>query len=489
MSDFVNPRDYGLMADDASHPLNTIYGSLSAAQAMYPFAVSLGQEVDYCAVKLASNLAFGADGFENGTNSRLNRKLCLPPGSYRFGNDTWTIRNLGSSVIDGGGKLATTIRGGKTLLAFDGVWYSELSNFSLQCQATDAMAALEIDGNVPGHAYTTRGVQGLTLRNLLIDGGGSNYALTMCRQGGSGAQGSECLFLNLHVQNATSACYYQNGFNSLANTFIGGNFQNYTKHGIWVTGGTVAVVNTGFQSTKGYKQIENGGYDISIGDSGAYESCIIYGCRTESLRFIYNGGAVVTDVRGCSGRVAVPGWSSNTSYGAAPALYKAIVENGLLYVATTEGTTGGVKPTFPLTGSVADGTVIWTQVSFDAAHILRGSIDLTTCTFGAGSIFAPWKDVELKTINSDLVVTSEDIVIVDASGGTRTVELPAVTGVNRGRTITIKKSEISANPVILIGPLENGAASIPGGARGFKTLTWADTTPGGSRLWQVIGTG
>ena len=492
------PTNVERFHDGRSHPLSDCFGTLADAQAVYPFATSLTQQIDYCACKLASNTAFGADSFEHAATPGSNKRVRVPAGRYMFGDDTWLIRNLASGMIEGDGKLATVLTANKTVLAFDGVWYSDLSNFSIQAQTSSAVAALDIDGNVPGHPYTTRGVQGITLRNIYIDGGNSTYAFAMCRQGGSGAQGSECLFENVHLSNASFACYYQNGFNSLANTFVGGNFQSYLKNGIYVTGGTIAVINTGFQSTVGYKQIENDGWDIHVGSSGAYEGCVIYGCRTESLRFLLNEGAVSVDIRGCAQNVAVPGWFANTSYGAAAASYKAIVENGRLYVATTAGTTGPVKPVFPSRGAVVDGTVVWTYTPFNMIDNRSGSIDRKTLRVTAGDVYGPAQN-RADTIVADLSLTwFHEVVVCDATRGPITITMPltdggpsGVLGVDRGRQITIKKSESSANPVIISGPMEGGARTITltGGSRGYVTLVYADERFGGERAWQVISKG
>ncbi|HXM35270.1 MAG TPA: hypothetical protein VN920_08785, partial [Pyrinomonadaceae bacterium] len=53
----INPKDYGAIADCKSHPLSSVYPTLLAAQAVYPFITSLSQEVDYAAIKAASNNA------------------------------------------------------------------------------------------------------------------------------------------------------------------------------------------------------------------------------------------------------------------------------------------------------------------------------------------------------------------------------------------------------------------------------------------------
>lgn len=574
----INPANYGLVADGATHPLSQFYGSLGAAQADFPFASALTQEVDYCACKLAANHAFGGDleiqtayatvsqasddthihdatqawtvnehagktafrrfisnqfvtsvtiqsntatvltlaapmpsgaigstneyaiGYgEHGSDGvHLNRTLELPAGSYRFGNDTLLIRNLAGGRIEGEGRRQTIIRGNKTLITFDGVWYTHIAHLSLECQATDAVAAMEIDGNVPDHPYVTRGVQGVTLQDLLVDGGGSTYALAMTRQGGGGGQGSECSFINCHIQNASFACYYQNGMNALANTFIGGNFQNYTKHGAYIVGGTFGFMNTGFQSTHGYKQIENDGYDIKCGESGAYEGCFTYGCRSESLRFLHNTGAVRVDVRSCVGNVAVQGWFAETAYGALAAQYKAIVVGARLWVATTEGTTGEEVPDFASVadgGTVADGTVVWTETPFTSIYNAFGSVDLDTVAMrGGGKLIYTPQGGRVVTTTTNYTVTFESVVLVDATAGqiAITIKMLADLGLLRGRTVTIKKVDVSANTVVITttGGYEGGGSTvtIPGSARGWVTLMWGDGTAG-VQSWHLIGSG
>lgn len=48
-----NVKDFGAIGDGAPHPLSERYGSLSAAQVDYPFATSLSQQIDSCAVRAA----------------------------------------------------------------------------------------------------------------------------------------------------------------------------------------------------------------------------------------------------------------------------------------------------------------------------------------------------------------------------------------------------------------------------------------------------
>ena len=55
--DYFDVRDYGAVGDGASHPLSSVYATLAAAQAVYPFATSLTQELDWAGTQAATNAA------------------------------------------------------------------------------------------------------------------------------------------------------------------------------------------------------------------------------------------------------------------------------------------------------------------------------------------------------------------------------------------------------------------------------------------------
>lgn len=55
-ADIVHVRDYGAVFDGASHPLSAYYPTLAAAQAVYPHAVALTDEIDGVAIQAAINL-------------------------------------------------------------------------------------------------------------------------------------------------------------------------------------------------------------------------------------------------------------------------------------------------------------------------------------------------------------------------------------------------------------------------------------------------
>ena len=61
-ADIISIRDQGARCDGSSHPLSSYYGTLAAAQAVYPFATSLSSQVDWAALQSAINLAQSRGG-------------------------------------------------------------------------------------------------------------------------------------------------------------------------------------------------------------------------------------------------------------------------------------------------------------------------------------------------------------------------------------------------------------------------------------------
>lgn len=444
--------------------------------ANYPFTLDNASDTKYA-------IGYG----EHGSSYAFNKQIYIPPGRYMFGNDTWTIRNLASGNIFGAGRFVSILTSNDCVLRFDGVWYTKLADFSCLTLTSSAQVSLDIDGNVPGHPYATRGVQGVTLQNMTIDAGMSQHAVALNRLGGSGGQGDHMLFLNVDFQSAAFACYGQYGYNSLANTIVGGNFQSYTKHGIYVDSGTIAVLNTGFQSTAGYTQILNEGYDIHVGDGGAFEGCIIYGCRSESPQFLNSRGAVRVDVRGCVQRCAMSGWNPSTSYGTGQPQGKAIIAGGYdgsnagaLFVATTEGTSGTVEPVWPTDGSpISDGTVVWTEKTdyYSVIILFTGFYDRDSNAVNAGRIDVP-SLTKVKEVSNDYTRDKEDIILCDCTS--RPITIKVLGYVNHGTTITVKKVDPGFNTVTILAFSPEGGAPyiIPGGAKGYVTAVFGNGVAG-----------
>ena len=480
---FINPKEHGAIADCGSHPLSSVHASLAAAQAVYPFITSLSQQVDYAAIKAASNAAFGADGAEHGFKDRaLNKPLYLPGGCYNLGDDTWLVRNAVGIHIYGAGRLVSRVVSNNTAFRTDGLWYSRIEGVEFASLTSTATVAVDIDGNVPGHPYETRGVQANSFSDLLITAGGSTYAFALNRQGFSRAQGDHNDFWNCHFSNAAFALYYQNGYNALNNTFHGGDFQNYSKHAIYLVAGSVNLFSPTFESTVGYTQILNGGWDIDASSAGVNDTIIVDGARTESLRFYHGAFSQYAIIRGLNQTPSLPTWTRNTTYGLNTAVIGVGALGNKLFRVTTAGSTGDSEPTWPTTGTARDGSVTWTQTDFEVVHLDAGILqNPSRITVGDLKLADNHQQLRTVEVRADYAASPlDDFLLVDASAGNIRVTLPTAFA---GKTITVKKYDTTPHTVTIRESPGNsieliGDIVIPGGSRGYVTLIKA----GGDKL-------
>lgn len=100
LSERVSARDFGAIADGAYHPLSERFTTLAAAQAVYPFATSLTQTLDWAGAQTVLNLA---------RDSRATNKpvvAYLPSGRYLISNSLRMFSNVylcgdkGGTIID-----------------------------------------------------------------------------------------------------------------------------------------------------------------------------------------------------------------------------------------------------------------------------------------------------------------------------------------------------------------------------------------------------
>lgn len=85
--------DFGAIGDGGSHPLSTRYATLAAAQAAYPFATALTQEIDWAALQAGHNWLLANGG----------GKLDLGDRQLYVGADTVSITKMQYSQIVGSG--------------------------------------------------------------------------------------------------------------------------------------------------------------------------------------------------------------------------------------------------------------------------------------------------------------------------------------------------------------------------------------------------
>lgn len=115
----ITPYHFGAIGDGTSHKLSERYTTLAEAQVVYPHAVSLDDEIDWCAIQKFANLYVA---------SASNRKISFDMSGHFFVNRTcdFTIKNgtkySGAYKCISGDHYFTTRSDflGKTVLAFNG---------------------------------------------------------------------------------------------------------------------------------------------------------------------------------------------------------------------------------------------------------------------------------------------------------------------------------------------------------------------------------
>jgi hypothetical protein len=416
----INPLAYGAICDGRSHPLSSFYATLAAAQVDFPFITSLTQQMDYAAFKEASNIAFGPDGSEHGTNTALNVPLQLPSGTCNFGSDEWLIRNADGIRITGMGKTTTILTGTGIVIGFDGLWYSQLSDFDVYTSGATTIAAMDIDGNVPGHPYRTRAVQGNMLQNIMVGGGGAStgqYALAWCRQGGNKAQCSENTMLNVHLSNSIHP-YFLYGFNALDNVWTGGDVQNFSGDGIYSYYGTLNTNKISEEGLQGCAQITKNAYDFRGSAGGVGGSNILLGNRTEDFQVGISQAAAPMVMIGVTSN---PGhtfnWSANTAEPLNWGTYQKATDGyNRLYCVTTAGTTGAIKPAaWPTSGMLTDGTVTYTERDYDVANLPAGRFDFSSNYYPQGGTVQTGQFEEGGQVPPN-PATSGYMYVIDATG-------------------------------------------------------------------------
>jgi hypothetical protein len=110
LRDFVSVKDFGAIGDGLSHPLSSIFSTLSAAQSVYPIATSLTQEIDFIAGQTANNYCYAKGG----------GAVYWPAGHYiGSGYDSITLRSFVSNFGEG---YASFLDFNWNAMKTEGVW-------------------------------------------------------------------------------------------------------------------------------------------------------------------------------------------------------------------------------------------------------------------------------------------------------------------------------------------------------------------------------
>lgn len=87
-ADVANAKAMGAIADGASHPLSERFATLAAAQAVYPLASALTDEIDWAAIQKAATLAGSQGGgavYLPDGDYVVNRSVTIPDNVYVYG--------------------------------------------------------------------------------------------------------------------------------------------------------------------------------------------------------------------------------------------------------------------------------------------------------------------------------------------------------------------------------------------------------------------
>lgn len=103
------------------------------------------------------------------------------------------------------------------------------------------------------------------------------------------------------------------------------------------------------------------------------------------------------------------------------------------------------------------GAIIAATLATDAVETAKiKDLNVTRAKLAAGAVANV--GITSKTADYTAVAASDDIILVDATAGNKTITLPAVSGLT-GKKFTIKKIDSSANKVIIDG---NGSETVEG---------------------------
>lgn len=325
--------------------------------------------------------------------------------------------------------------------------------------------------------YSTRSVQQNTFTNIQATGASgtavNTYAVAQNRQGGSSAQG-ENLWINPQLGSSYTA-FYNNGFNALANLILRGDMQDFVT-GVFTVAGHVNIIGTSFESTHPYEQAtepSDFGYDILTGLAGVNEHMIVEGIRTESLQFFKGSGTQPTQLNGVAQGVgAVTQWGAFSGYSLHQVLLKNVTVLGIsqphAFFVSTVGTSGAVEPTWPATGTVADGSIVWTEMPFRSVNATVAGI--VNCDFAGPVVVNRWLSSDIVigstlSANQTLTATNAQWPRItypgDATGGSFSTTLNQAPNIYPiGQTFKFKRVDATANTWSIAG----GAATIDGAA-------------------------
>ena len=327
--------------------------------------------------------------------------IYFPAATYKVDSSPQIASAKGLNLLGEGPDRSIISGGAMPAMKTLGYWRSSVEGIQFQCNANTTGGAFELEGKPDG----SFGVQQIQFRNCMFFGNyNSKYVFTNQRIATGSGQGSECSWIGCAFQGAGhasgDALFMQNGSNALNNTITGCNFQGFLT-GVLIYAGNVDILHTGFQSTYGYEQISDDGWDVDASYSSVGDRATMTGCRSESLR-IYRGGGNFANISAFTQQQGAAGdWGTGAKALNSLVRGRTTAGNDKLYRVSTAGTSGGAQPTWPESGTVADGTAVWTQLEFNVFERVQGTI-------ARGQMQLGQFGVAFETYIEDVFVTRDD---------------------------------------------------------------------------------
>lgn len=252
----IKGRKFGAIGDGNSHPLSQKYASLAAAQVMYPFATSLTQEIDSCALQKAINTGIGRVICSDGT----------------FIVSEWNPTSDLKVVGNGMGKTILKLKDGYNSYM---TWAGSIHDFSLE--------DITLDGNITNNTTTQtsllefRECYNLIFKRVRFANHGNFFMVSLdaCYPGDALVPYmnlfSECEFDNFHTAGVMNTVLNSTRTKAGGNLFIDRCvFKNSIKQvgsaGVFVQKGSehVKIFSCQFENMKDSASIITGGENITV---------------------------------------------------------------------------------------------------------------------------------------------------------------------------------------------------------------------------------
>lgn len=290
--DFVSVKDYGAIGDGAEHLLSEKFPSLTLAKVVYPFATSLDQQIDGCAIQAAIN-----------DSSTMGFVAYVPAGNYMHDGIVYSnkskLRGSGS-----GSTILTCVNTSvqNTALVPDGSpsWFTEweLSGLTLTSKAkTAGQAGFKLDvcrgGLISdvivqnmGMGWREKGCWNLTWFRLQV-----TNCLKIAEMETATYAGIPNYRYGLYCSNNTTGIeILEKGMSGT--TFIGGGIERCVNYALKIVGAenrALKFIGFNFEDNN----LETNSYDVIVGDS-AITTSGVPNLSFDSCQFTCPSGATKT---------------------------------------------------------------------------------------------------------------------------------------------------------------------------------------------------